>query len=57
MVNFGALIPNIDVIRAISGNLSLVLVIENAFVAVLATAVEDTAYCCATYTARVLTDK
>ena len=43
LVNFGALIPNIDVIRAISGNFSLVLVIETSFFIVLATEVTDSA--------------
>ena len=53
LVNFGALIPNIDVIRAISGNFSLVLAIEVSAAIVMATAVKDIAQCNVIYKARV----
>ena len=57
LVNFGALIPNIDVIRAISGNFSLVLVIESSFFIVLATEVTNSAQFSVIYKARVLREK
>ena len=53
LVNFGVLISNIDVIRAISGNFSLVLAIEVSSAFVMATAVKDIAQCSVIYKARV----
>lgn len=51
-VNFGALIPNIDVMRAISRNLSIVLVIEVLYATVVAAMTEESTRCSIVYKSR-----